>query len=624
MELNIVLKTHDKFKIVLKTHDKFKIKLKTPPKIIINLKTPILNTECKINSKKLCTNENCQVCYNRSFASHEKANFWNLEKNKILPRFEHKSGKKKMWFNCNCGHTFEKSLNNMRTGQWCPYCCISVQKLCNEDDCQLCFSNSFASHEKAKYWNIINDYTPRQVIKGTTKKYWFNCDKCNHTFEKILSTVSSEKQPTWCPYCSKCKPILCKDDNCQQCFNRSFASHEKVKCFDTKKNKNINPRHLLKHSENKYWFACDNCNHTFNIALSGVSWGRWCSYCCIPTQQLCISDDCQHCFDRSFASHEKSIYFSIGKNKIVPRQVTKCSNKNYWFICDCGHSFESLLSNINKGQWCPYCSNPPKKLCIDENCQVCYDNSFVSHEKANFWNLEKNKILPRLVFKSSSEKFWFNCNCGHSFESILSNTSKGVWCPYCCRNTRKICFSDDCKQCFSNSFASHEKSKYWDTDCNDKSPRQVIKGTHDKYWFNCGNCNFQFKSSLAHVSNGKWCPNCCKGKREREIGQYISIKYPHFTLTYNHRPNFLLNTKTGKNLELDLYCEKHAFAIEVQGIQHYEFTPRFHKTEDQFLYQIKKDKFKLETCISLGIKLLYIKYDDDECTLTIDNFLEQF
>ena len=61
-------------------------------------------------------------------------------------------------------------------------------------------------------------------------------------------------------------------------------------------------------------------------------------------------------FDKSFASHPKSIFWSA-KNTITPDKVYLNSHDKYWFECyECNHSFESQLANIINGHWCPYCS----------------------------------------------------------------------------------------------------------------------------------------------------------------------------------------------------------------------------------------------------------------------------
>jgi hypothetical protein len=39
---------------------------------------------------------------------------------------------------------------------------------------------------------------------------------------------------------------------------------------------------------------------------------------------------------------------------------------------------------------------------------IPYEKSFASHEKAQYWS-DKNELKPNEVFKSSHEKFIFNC-----------------------------------------------------------------------------------------------------------------------------------------------------------------------------------------------------------------------
>jgi hypothetical protein len=60
--------------------------------------------------------------------------------------------------------------------------------------------------------------------------------------------------------------------------------------------------------------------------------------------------------------------------------------------------------------------------------------SFASHDKAKYWNYEKNKINPENVPKDSNEKYWFDCHdckcC--SFELKINDiTADDKWCPLC-------------------------------------------------------------------------------------------------------------------------------------------------------------------------------------------------
>jgi DNA-directed RNA polymerase subunit RPC12/RpoP len=146
----------------------------------INMQHP-----CSPTSKKLCRNESCTICLEKSFASHPRAKFWCQEKNVVDPRQVFKKSKKKYWFKCGeCNHVFEARLDNISNDHWCPYC--SGKILCEDNTCETCYEKSFASHPKAKYWcqekNIVN---PRQLFKCSNKKYWFKCGECNHPSNAI-------------------------------------------------------------------------------------------------------------------------------------------------------------------------------------------------------------------------------------------------------------------------------------------------------------------------------------------------------------------------------------------------------------------------------------------------------
>ena len=124
------------------------------------------------------------------------------------------------------------------------------------------------------------------------------------------------------------------------------------------------------------------------------------------------------------------------------------SDKKYKFNCDaCPHSFDSPLKNIVRGHWCPYCSNPPNKLCDDTlSCQSCLKKTFHSfdgktpygNKVLDCWNKENHK-KPHEVFMCSGTKYKFNCDaCPDIFSSALCNVVTGSWCPTCKNKTEKL------------------------------------------------------------------------------------------------------------------------------------------------------------------------------------------
>lgn len=216
-------------------------------------------------------------------------------------------------------------------------------------------------------------------------------------------------------------------------YERSFASSSKAQHW-SEKNGNVKPRDVYKSANKKFWFLCNICNHEFESSLNNVTnQGRWCSYC--VNQKLCEDDNCTICFEKSFASHNK-VQFWSNKNKLNPRNVFINSNNKYLFNCSvCNHQFDTKLDKVNKGNWCPYCSNT--KLCNDENCNLCFQKSFMSHPQSKFWSKKNGNITPRNVFLNSHSKYWFDCNkCKNSFEKKLDKiNTHNQWCPFCVNKT---------------------------------------------------------------------------------------------------------------------------------------------------------------------------------------------
>ena len=528
----------------------------------------------------------------------------------------------------------------------------STQTLCNDNNCKKCFSRSFASfdgvttNEKLKIdcWNPNKNgkLMPRDVFKSSSKKYWFKCDVCKHDFDGILANISKNR---WCPYCSGGN--LC-NDNCKECFSRSFASYDavttneklKIDCWNPNKNGKLMPRDVFKLSNKKYWFKCDVCKHDFDSVLNSISGlNCWCPYC--SGKNLC-NDNCKKCFSRSFASYNgKTINSKLkidcwhpDKNgKLIPRNVFKSSHKKCWFKCDvCKHNFYGILNDVsNKNRWCPYCSG--KKLCKD-NCKKCFSRSFASYDgktmdgliKIDCWHPDKNgELTPRDIAKSSHKKCWFKCNfCKHDFDSTLNNVSSlNCWCPYC--SSKNLC-NDNCIKCFSRSFASYNgktinnklKIDCWHPDKNGKlMPRNVFKSSDKKCWFKCDVCNYEFKSFLKKVyRNNQWCPHC-KNKTELKLYKWLlkhdkiknvkrefdpkwcSTQYRHMNKKkelkngkYQYRFDFLITFNNNQKL-----------IIELDGRQHFEQvrnwkTPLEHQIRDKYKeFKANKHNIPLMRCI---------------------------
>ena len=80
-----------------------------------------------------------------------------------------------------------------------------------------------------------------------------------------------------------------------------------------------------------------------------------------------------------------------------------------------------------------------------------------------------------------------------------------------------------------------------------------------------------------------------------------------------YRPSFLRNPVTSGNnsnfnLEIDCYNEELKLGCEYDGIQHYKYTPYFHKNNEAFLNQKYRDELKKRMCKDAGVILIIVPY----------------
>lgn len=73
-----------------------------------------------------------------------------------------------------------------------------------------------------------------------------------------------------------------------------------------------------------------------------------------------------------------------------------------------------------------------------------------------------------------------------------------------------------------------------------------------------------------------------------------------------------VNPKTQRVMPYDFELRNRSIIIEVQGEQHLAYIPYFHGSEENFRYQVWKDRYKRDYAIRKGYDVLYITYYDIE------------
>jgi very-short-patch-repair endonuclease len=576
-------------------------------------------------SQRLCNDNKCNICLNKSFACHEKMQYWSL-KNSLKPRQVFKGSNNIFIFDCNsCNHEFSSKLCKI-SGEsiWCSYC--SSQKMCMNDNCKFCFEKSFASNPKSKYWSKKNEKIPKDFFKSSCQDAYFDCPDCKHEFKTRIGNLIDG----WCIYCAGKK--LCDNNECKFCLKKSFA-FVPFSIYWSNKNE-CKPRDIHITTSKKYKFECPSCKEIYEKAPSKI----------VENSYICGKNECAKKnaieilkikkdskfnneednqinkieflnineksssinkekitrintnipVERSFASHEKAKYWSK-KNTICPELVFQNSHTKYLFDCDkCKHIFEKSPNKIiTENSWCQYCAH--QLLCDNDDCEHCFDNCFESHPKAKFWS-KKNTKHPGDVFKKSGSKYWFDCHkCGHDYEKILCDMDR-YDCPYC--GSQQLC-TKDCQTCFNKSFASSDKVKYLDPE-NNIDPRTIFKASEKKYDFICDK-NHKFSAALNKITcDNTWCPNCIN-KTETKLYDWLVERYSN--VEKQKRFDWCKNKK---GLPFDFYLPDLNLLIELDGNQHFEQIQNWQSPEKTK----ETDIFKNDKALENGFSIIRIMQSD--------------
>ena len=182
---------------------------------------------------------------------------WHPTKNGELTPNDYTHGsKKKVWWLCSKGHSFE-SMPNSRTSKKTG-CSICSGRVASEDNNLL-----FHFPEIAKEWHPTEngDLKPEDFTHGSEKKVWWLCPK-RHSYKSVIFSRTREfhgEKGSGCPFCSGVKV---GEDN-----NLLFLFPEIAKEWHPTKNKELTPKQFTRGSEKKVWWLCPK-NHSYKSNIN--------------------------------------------------------------------------------------------------------------------------------------------------------------------------------------------------------------------------------------------------------------------------------------------------------------------------------------------------------------------
>lgn len=312
--------------------------------------------------------------------------------------------------------------------------------------------------------------------------------------------------------------------------------------------------------------------------------------------------------------------------------------KNLLIQCPSGHETLWTGEAVLSRRPCPDCK---KAGYLDEAISIC---------------AARGGELVSGPFQKTTDPLTIRCSEGHETSTLTLNSLRtGRWCLHCggrfldkeealaqakeyaksrggrCLSTAYVNADSPMRwQCGSGHpewnapFVTVVRARRWCGRCagNQVEPSKVIAEArqiaqerhgkclsssyiraHDPLSWRC-ELGHVFTSTINNVRNGKWCPECSSGLKER-VTRYLFEEV--FQKSFpKKRPRWLKSPLSQQPMELDGFNEELGLAFEYQGEQHYKVT--FDKREGVLSAQQKRDAEKAKLCRKQGVVLIQIPY----------------
>lgn len=210
-----------------------------------------------------------------------------------------------------------------------------------------------------------------------------------------------------------------------------------VGCWDYHKNGNLSPRMFTVSSNQIVWWKCPNCGHEWQCSINSMTRpGRYgCAECSKSRRGVSFTKQVVKRVG-SLAETMPNLakeWHPIKNGTLSPSDISSGHFKTVWWLCpQCGYEWKASPSNRKKGSGCPCCSGRVPKSGVN-------DLATLHPELLKEWDYQKNTNLdPSQLLPGSGKKAWWKCSrCGHEWETVIANRTKGHGCPKCSKRRNK-------------------------------------------------------------------------------------------------------------------------------------------------------------------------------------------
>ena len=265
---------------------------------------------------------------------------------------------------------------------------------------------------------------PAKLLYGSNKKAWWRCTK-GHKWMAVIS--SRAIQGTGCPYCSGHKILSGYNDLITL---NPFLAKE----WDYDRN-GMDPIEISPNSHKKAWWKCSACGNEWQAQIKSRNTGAGCPEC--GKKKLGESQRNNRLLERgSLAQNNPKLAIEWHPTKngdLTPNDVLTGSNEKVWWLGECGHEWEAVISSRSIGNGCPICGfKQSAKTRVQQKIASGGSLAEKNPQLAAEWHPTKNVGLsPNDVLYGSDQKVWWQCRKGHEWQAIISSRVSGVGCPIC-------------------------------------------------------------------------------------------------------------------------------------------------------------------------------------------------
>ena len=209
-----------------------------------------------------------------------------------------------------------------------------------------------------------------------------------------------------------------------------------VKYWDYSKNGNLSPNMFTVSSNQIVHWKCPDCGHEWQCSINSMTRpGRYgCAECSKRRRGVSFTKQVV----KRVGSLAETIpdlakeWHPTKNGTLSPNDIPAGRFQTVWWLCPrCGHEWEASPNNRKKGIGCPCCSGRVPKSGVN-------DLATLHPELLKEWDYQKNTDLnPSELLPGSGKKAWWKCSrCGHEWETIIANRTKGHGCPKCSKRKK--------------------------------------------------------------------------------------------------------------------------------------------------------------------------------------------